>query len=225
MKLARRLAFASSVFLLLSVAVRPAAAQDYKVEKTTDAPPAGISAPIQATLGGDVLKVAGSSGVLCEVWLRKSIPAAATPDQELGVTFGQISVGTLIGVIQFPADVIDYREQHIHAGVYTLRYGLLPNDGNHMGQAPQRDFLLVSPISADADPSTMTFDQTVALSRQTTGTKHPSVWSLGPPDNATLPAIVHEQDVDAWDLEFNLPIEGSGATPVALVVIGHTQGT
>ncbi len=229
MRLARRLVAilpaALPLLILLVGAVRPAAAQDYKVEKSTDAPPAGLSPAVQAILGGDVLKVTGPNGVLCEVWLRKSVPAAATPDTELGVTFRQLATGTLIGVIQFPAEAIDYRQQHIHPGVYTLRYALIPTDGNHMGMAPQRDFLLASPAAADADPAALTFDQTANLSAKTTGTKHPSVWSLGPPDSSALPAIIHDQDADAWELEFALTIEGSGSMPVALVVVGHTQGT
>jgi hypothetical protein len=109
--------------------------------------------------------------------------------------------------------------------VYTLRYALMPTDGNHMGMAPQRDFLLASPVSVDTDTAALTFDQTASLSAKTTGTKHPSVWSLGPPDSSALPAIIHDQDADAWELEFALTIEGSGPTPVALVVVGHTQGT
>jgi len=224
MKLARRLFVLLPALVLLAVAARPAAAQDYTVAKATDAAPAGVSAAVSAVLGGDVLKVTGPGGTLCELWLRKSVPAAATPDTELGVTFGQIPTGALIAVIQFPADVIDYRQQKIKAGVYTLRYALIPTDGNHMGQAPQRDFLLASPVAADTDPATLTFDQTVAVSAKTTGTKHPSVWSLGPPDNAALPAMLHDNDANAWDLEFGLPVGTAAPTPVALVIVGHSSG-
>jgi len=225
MRLVRKLATALPMLILLMATARPAAAQDYKFEKTTDAPPAGISPAVQAVLGGDVLKVTGPNGAYCELWLRKSVPAAAAPDTELGVTFGQIAVGTLVGVIQFPAEVVDYRAQHIHPGVYTLRYALMPADGNHLGQAPQRDFLLASPVGVDADPATLTFDQTVALSAKTTGTKHSSVWSLGPPFDSTSPSIVNDQDSQAWDLEFSLAIAGAAPTPMALVVVGHTSGS
>jgi hypothetical protein len=227
MRLARKIfvKLALPALILLSAAARPAAAQDYTVAKVTDAAPAGVSPAVSAVLGGDVLKVTGPSGTLCELWLRKSVPAAATPDTELGVTFGQIPTGALIGVIQFPADVVDFRQQKIKAGVYTLRYALIPTDGNHMGQAPQRDFLLASPASADADPATLTFEQTVAMSAKTTGTKHPSVWSLGPPDNAALPAMLHDSDANAWDLEFGLPVGAAAPTPVALVVVGHSTGS
>jgi hypothetical protein len=224
MRLTGKVVAALPVLILLTIAARPAAAQDYKFEKTSDAPPAGISPAVQGLLGSDALKVTGPDGFYCELWLRKSVPAAAKPDTELGVTFGTIAVGTLVGVIQFPAEMIDYRAQHIHPGVYTLRYALMPTDGNHMGQAPQRDFLLASPVAVDTDPATVTFDQAVALSAKTTGTKHSSVWSLGPPYDSTAPSIVYDQESQVWDLEFSLTIEGTGPTPMALVVVGHTSG-
>lgn len=67
MRLARRLVAALPaalpLLILLMAAVRPAAAQDYKVEKSTDAPPAGLSPAVQAVLGGDVLKVTGPNGI------------------------------------------------------------------------------------------------------------------------------------------------------------------
>src|SRR5205807_123366 len=75
------------------------------------------------------------------------------------------------------------RKQLIKPGVYTLRYALLPDNGNHMGVAPQRDFLLASPATDDQDAATVTIDQTLALSRKATGSNHPSVWSLGPPED------------------------------------------
>ena len=214
---------------LAPFAARPAlvaaAAPDdsYTLQKTTDAPPAEISAAIGATLAPGALKVVGPNGALCELWLRAAVPAAATPDTEIGVTFGQIAQGTFVGVIQFPADVIDYRQQHVKAGVYTLRYALNPSDGNHMGVAPQRDFLLAIPDALDTDPATLTYDQTVTLSRKAATTNHPSVWSLSEADATALPAVAHETDPDSWVIEFNLAVGSAAPTPMSLVIFGHAD--
>jgi hypothetical protein len=203
--------------------IAPAAAQSYKVEKANDSPPAELSAAVRGTLSSDALKVTGPNGPLCEVWLRKSVPAAA-PTQEMDVTFRQIAEGTLAGAIRFPGDVKDFRRQTIHAGVYTLRYALIPVDGNHLGVSEQRDFLLIGPAAADADPALLTRDQTLDLSRKATGSNHPSVWSLGPvaADGSSLPAVTHDEADDTWMLEFQLALEGGGGpVPMALIVAGH----
>ena len=64
-------------------------------------------------------------------------------------------------------------------GTYTLRYGLLPNDGNHMGVAPNRDFLLLLPLLTDSDPATVyTEKQLYRASGKVAGGAHPTVLSL-----------------------------------------------
>ena len=202
----------------------------YKVEKSSAPPPTELSAAVRDALAPDVLRVTNVPPVLggnlpeplCEIWLRKFVPAAASPVKDLGITFGQIAEGTLVGAIRFSAPIKDYRNQAIPAGVYTLRYALIPVDGNHLGIAAQRDFLLLGPAAKDSDPATLTRDQTLDLSREASGTGHPSVWSLGPPDAGagTLPAVAHQQGNDTWALAFNLSVAG-GPVPMALVIVGH----
>ncbi len=213
---------ASLVFLVAGAA----SAQSYKVEKITAAPPQELAPAVREALAGEALRVAGPQGTLCELWLRKVVPGRANPAQEADVSLVQLAEGTLVGAVRFPADVKDYRQQQVKAGVYTLRYALLPPDGNHYGVAPQRDFLLAAPASADQSADTISRAATLALSRKATGTSHPSVWSLtelgGPP--ASLPAMAHQEDGDMWLLEFRVPVQsGNSAFPVAmaLVVVGY----
>jgi hypothetical protein len=202
----------------------PAAAQSYRIEKKTEAPPAGISPAVRATLSPNALVVTDSKGLLCEIWLRQPLPAIASPAQQLGVTFNQIAPGTLVGAVRFAADVTDYRDQTIHSGVYTLRYNLSPVDGNHQGVAPQRDFLLAIPAADDPDPATLTSDQTIALSRKSTTTSHPSVWSLGPVDSATssLPAMEHHDEDNSWAADFQIQATADSPIRMSLVVSGQS---
>ncbi len=215
------LAICPSLLLLMAGV---ASAQSYRVEKIAAAPPEELAPAVRDVLAGEALRVAGSSGTLCELWLRKVVPGKATPTQELGVTLGQLAEGTLVGAIRFPADVKDFRRQRVKAGVYTLRYALIPVDGNH-GVAPQRDFLVAGPASVDQSPATVTFQAALVLGRKTTGTNHPSVWSLAGIDAqpASLPTVAHQEDGDLWVLEFSAQVQsGSAASPVAmaLVVVG-----
>jgi len=206
--------------LLLCVASN-ASAETYKAEPLNEAPPKELAAPIQAALSQTGIRVTGPSGPVCDLWLGKAVPGKASAPQTLGVTFPQLAQGTLIGAIRLPNSVKDYRKQLIKAGVYTLRYALLPDNGNHMGVAPQRDFVLASPAAADQDAAALTFDQTVALSRKATGSNHPSVWSLAPPEDhpKSLPSVFHLEDGDLWLVEFSVPVAGS-PVPMALVVVG-----
>src|SRR5262249_16733660 len=186
-------------FLALLVCVSTkASAQSYKAEPLNEAPPKELAAPIQAALSQTGIRVTGPSGSVCDLWLGKAVPGNPKAPQTLGVIFPQLAQGTLVGAIRLPNAVKDYRKQLIKAGVYTLRYALLPDNGNHMGVAPQRDFVLASPAAADQGTAALTFDQTVALSRKATGSNHPSVWSLAPPEDhpKSLPSVFHLDDGD-----------------------------
>ncbi len=214
-----------SGLLLLACAGASAQAQEYKAQTAATPPPQELSAAVRDTLAPGAIQVTGPQGPLCEIWLRKVVPVKAAPSQELSVAFGQIAEGTLIGAVRFPGEVKDYRRQKIGPGVYTLRYALTPVDGNHY-VAPNRDFLLLSPVADDADPATLTRDALLALSRKSTVTKHPSVWSLQPPENvASLPAMLHVDDGDLWLVAFRVQTQAGSAAPaplvLALVVVGH----
>lgn len=199
----------------------PAArAQDYKVEQAAAPAPQELSAAIRAELGDQELRVSGPGGVVCEIWLRKSVPTK-TPGQDLGVAYPQLDEGTLVGAVRFPATLKDYRKQQIQAGVYTLRYALTPVNGNHQGVAPQRDFLLAIPAVVDQAPATVSETQTIEMSRKSTSTNHPSVWCLMPGDGdaSAAPAISHDTSDEFWIVNFTAPF-GSTPTRVGLVVNG-----
>jgi len=214
-----------SGLLLLACAGAGAQAQEYKAQTAATPPPQELSAAVRDTLAPGAIQVIGPQGPLCEIWLRKVVPAKASPPQELGVAFGQIADGTLVGALRFPREVKDYRRQKISPGVYTLRYALIPVDGNHF-VAPNRDFLLLTPAALDLDAGNVTRDALIANSRKGTSTNHPSVWSLQPPENAaSLPAMLHVDDGDLWLVAFRVQTQAGSAAPaplvLALVVVGH----
>ncbi len=221
----RRTIFARAaicIAALACIARLALAEQAYSLVSSAGAPPAELPAALRDVVATDALEVKGSSGVLCDLWLRKEVPVAASASQELGVTFGQISEGTLIGVMRVGTDTTDYRNQKVKAGLYTLRYAWAPVDGNHTGIAPQRDFALLSPVAEDSDPATITRDEALKRSAKTTGTKHPSVWSLWPgDDSASAPALKFQDDSESWLLTFRLALAGGAKLSVGMVVFGH----
>jgi hypothetical protein len=161
---------------------------------------------------------------LCDLWWVKGVPTIKSTGTSPDILYGNLQIGTFVGVIQILAPAEDFRHQKLPPGVYTLRYGQIPQDGNHMGVSQYRDFLLLSPVAADTQLDTAPgFDDLVNLSRKTAGTGHPAVMSLIPASSSvkTLPAVVSD---DAGDgaLQVNLHEQsGSGTTetPVALVIV------
>jgi len=215
-----KLLFAAAVLALLAATAR---AQSYKLESSSTPPPQELNAALRGTLSPDALYVTGPNGPLCDIWLRKSIPDAATPDTSLGVNIGQIPQGALVGAIKFDAAGADYRGQPIKPGVYTLRFMLLPVDGNHQGVSPYRDYFLTAPAALDSSAADISTTDLVNLSKKAAGTGHPSVWSLVPADNApaTLPGIAHQSDGDLWVVYFQAPL--AKPTKMGLVVVGKAQ--
>ncbi len=159
----------------------------------------------------------------CELWIRKSVPAQPKKDIE-GLAYPQLAESTLVGVIRFSQPAADFRGQRIRAGFYTLRYELIPNDGNHLGVAPNRDFLLLVPAASDADPKAQfKFEELVALSREATGTKHPGPLSLAQSDGRVTAAAVSKDDQDHWIFSVPVKLEPGDEIPMALVVKGRAQ--
>ena len=154
-----------------------------------------------------------------EIWYRKEVPAQPK-NASADAIYDRLAESTLLGVIHFSKPAQDYRDQTVPAGFYTLRYALMPNDGNHLGVAPSRDFLLLIPASADPGPDKMLkFQELVALSRQASGTKHPAPLSLVQAEGGATPATSKD---DEGHVIFTTQVHLSSGEemPLALVVKG-----
>jgi hypothetical protein len=194
----------------------------YKAE-AVGAAPADVPASIQKVLDTQGARVVSDKGTtLCEVWLRKTIPASATPNTSSEVLYGTIAEGSLVGVLHFPSAAIDYRGQPIKAGFYTLRYVLIPQDGNHMGVNPSRDTLALGPVSADQDPDKLlVFADLVKLSAQASGTPHPAFLVGAQVNGATFPSVVKD-DQGHWNFQLKVHVT-SGDIPLAFTVVGKWE--
>ena len=216
--------FAGLAVVVLLCFSSAAAAQDYKAAAGTVPVPPEISAAVRALLSPASISVTGPSGPLCEIWLRASIPAAAQPATGLGVTYGQLVDGAIVGAIHFDAAVKDFRSQAVQPGTYVLRYALQPVDGNHQGVSDYRDFLLLTPAATDINAANLADNDLYVLSRKASGAGHPSVWSLVPADGAppSLPGIAHDTSSDFWVLYMKAAV-GTSPTTLGLVIVGHAE--
>jgi hypothetical protein len=157
----------------------------------------------------------------CQIWLRKNVPANKSKEAE-GVLFPEIAPSTFIGIILFPKPAADYRGQPIKAGFYSMRYELLPNDGNHLGVAPSRDFVLLVPAASDSDPNAqLKFEELVALSRKVPGTQHPAPFNLVQADS-TIPGL-SKDDQDHWIFSVKVPFSSGEEVPLGIIIKGTAQ--
>jgi hypothetical protein len=196
------------------------AAQSGKVEPLGPIDQEGVSDAVKAVLEpkGYRLKLDDGS-VAGEIWLRSGIVAGPKKDVA-GVIYPRLPESVLVAVVVFPQNSTDYRGQPIKAGTYNLRYELIPNDGNHLGVAPNRDFLLLVPSSADADPkATFKFEDLVQLSKKATGSNHPGPMSLVQAEGASAPDLSMDSE-EHWVFSSALKLEGGEELPFALVVKG-----
>ncbi len=196
---------------------------NYKVE-TIGAAPADVPASLSSTLDAQGFRVSSDQGAaLCEVWLRKAFPANPNPSSSSDVLFGALAEGTFVGVLHFPNPTPDFRSQTIKPGYYTLRYALIPQDGNHMGVNPYRDAFHLGPVSADTDPDkTLTFDELVKIGRLASGTPHPAFLVGAQVTGTTFPSVVKD-DSGHWNLQV-MGHASSGNLPLAITVVGHFEG-
>jgi len=203
----------TSRFLLSAVAFAAAAFGQYKTEPAGP-PPSELAPAVAQTLEKTGARITGPSGVVCEIWLRAQAPTGAKSTDE-NVTMKSATPGALLGAIRFPGRGFDRRGQQIKSGVYTLRYGLIPVNGDHQGAAPQRDFLVLVQAAEDKDASaTLTFEALMALSKKASGTPHPAVLSFSKQDTDFQPGISKQGESD-WVFQTKI-----GDTPIAIILIG-----
>jgi len=190
-------------------------AADYKIE-AAGAPPAEASvlAPALVKDGTKILK--GDGSVLCEIWWRAQEPTGGKAEES--ASFTTIPQGALMGVIRFPNRHADRRGQTIKPGVYSMRYSLFPINGDHQGVAPQRDFLILSPIAEDKDPaSAPAFDPLMDMSRKASGTPHPLVLSIWKAEGGSPASI------DAGEKDVTLTTK-VGSLPLSVILVGKAEG-
>jgi hypothetical protein len=192
------------------------AADEYKVEKLDDGPPADVlSAEVVAKLAPTGHKVVAADGkTVCEIWLAKQLDVKPNFEPTLTILY-PLRSGSLVGALRFPQKGSDFRGQEIASGVYTLRYADQPEDGNHIGTFETRDFLLMLPAAADRDPKTLEGDDFFATSAEAAGSTHPAIIPLLKPRAGDAPAMRHVEDMEWWVLR--LP---AGKQTLELVVEG-----
>ncbi|MGH9217982.1 MAG: hypothetical protein ACRD1W_01695 [Vicinamibacterales bacterium] len=160
-----------SAILTLLLALAPS------VAPLTEKPPANLAAGVVSRLAPAAKVTLGAATL--DIWLVQSLERTGE-----GPGWTNVDSGTLVGAVRVAGEFKEIRGKAVKPGVYTLRYGLQPQNGDHLGISTFREFLLLSPAAIDKDARVLGFDGVVALSKEVIGTAHPASLSLDPPEDA-----------------------------------------
>lgn len=199
------------------------------VEPLPEAPPEEIATVIRDSLETKAVRVLDGQGEpLADVWLRQGVPARGKPaGSEGAVLFPVLEVGQLIGIVRFQEESYDYRDQPIAPGLYTLRYGLQPINGDHLGVSTYRDYVMLVPAQDETDLETIEQETLDVISADAAMTNHPAVYLLdAAPEGIEAPAPVHNQEKQRWGVVLPVSIQVAGEEElstlrVQLILVGH----
>jgi hypothetical protein len=220
----RTLALATCLF----AAAVAAADTRYTVKVEDKEPPKELGDAVRAVLDGKAMSVSDDKGkLICTVWACKSLETKATAEQaKAGLKYAHVEVTTLVGAVQFPEGFRDYRKSNIKPGVYTLRLGIQPEDGDHQGTAPYNEFCLLIPAGDDKKPDVIDAETLHQLSNKSTTRKHPGIMLLFPNKEPGEKPTVETKPKDHWVLSYRVPATTGaekGFLGFSLVVVGVTM--
>ena len=207
--------------LLFSAALPASAA--ITATRHSDPLPPGLQPSVAAQLTPGGIRVAVDAATL-DFWWAGSVPLSAGG----AVGWSAVPEGALIGAVRISTPFRDIRGRVIKPGVYTLRYGIQPDNGDHLGVSPHRQFLLISPAADDRNPAPQGHDGTVELSKASIGGSHPGVWSIDPPDAGQRPLLsIHKTDLDHQAVIVEVPAtrdgKAAGSLRFGIVLVGKIE--
>jgi hypothetical protein len=209
-----------------------AAQEVYKVEELKQAPPSLLAPEIAAALLTSGYRIVDGEGKpFADLWLRKSIPATSRPAGAKGVIqFPFLAESELLGAIQFHGEAHDYRDQAIAKGVYTLRYGHQPVNGDHLGVSPFGDYVLILPGAKDTSLAVLPRKHLETKSAESAGSSHPAILFMlaAPMTGAGRPSMVRDAEKNTWRVVVPLDLAVQGESkpmvyPVAIIVVGTSE--
>jgi hypothetical protein len=222
-------AFLVSAFLV-NTATACFAQESITIVSLKGPPPQSIAAEIRNALIAEGHRIQDKEGhTIADIWLRKGVPGSEKPGGPKGaIQFPFLAEGELIGVLQFATEGHDYRDQPLAKGVYTMRYGLQPVNGDHLGVSTYRDYSLLLPASKDQSLALLRRKQLEERSAESAGTSHPAIFLLleAPPESSkSAGSVIHDAEKNTWSVVVPLSLQVKGqaeplAFPVRLVIIG-----
>jgi hypothetical protein len=177
-------------------------------------PPEEVAAPIRTLLGPGAKVTTGPATL--EFWWVAALAVKGTGPVE----WSHVAEGSVIGAVRVSGAFKEIRGKTVKPGVYTLRFGLQPQNGDHLGASSFREHLLLSPAAVDKDAAPLGFEGTIALSKQTIGASHPAALSLDPPVATTAALSPVTNELDHKGIVFEVRTSSGSMLRFGLTLIG-----
>jgi hypothetical protein len=181
--------FALAVSLLAFVL--PAAAAELLAKTTAKAPPAALDPAIRSLLAPEAVQVTDGGATLFEFWFCAEVPAGAKPESATKA-LDALKPITLVGAVAvIGKQHRTYRDTELPEGLYTMRFSLQPQDGDHLGTADFPYFLVLVPAKLDPKPDAFAnYTQLVKASGREAPGGHPFILSLRPTSEGETPKLL-----------------------------------
>jgi len=166
--------------VLLSLGANLLNAADLALKVADKEPPKELDASIRAKLQSKAIQLLDGDKPVYEFWFDAEVPLQSKPSST-AKALETVKQATLLGAVSVAGDQRDYRDDELRAAVYTMRFALQPQDGNHLGTAEFSFFAVLTPAKIDNKPDGIgDYKALVKASSKETSTDHPVILSLRP---------------------------------------------
>lgn len=163
------------------------------------------------------LRVFRDGSPYMDLWFRADLPTVEAKSPVERVLYNWLKPGGLIGVVRIHQVAVDFRAQKVQPGLYTLRYGVQPDDGDHEDKTELRNFLLLCPAAEDVSSALLDHKALTRLSATLNGKKHPAVLYLDWPSCGPLPGVVQRVDPGRTIVE----VAAGKGLRLSIVIVGQ----
>src|SRR5687768_1189393 len=124
-------------------------AAEYAVSTGDQDVPTQVAEPIRAVLSVKPIQLMDGEKPVLRIWFRNNIPLKSKPSSPASA-LEAIAETTLMGVVSVEGSGLkDYKDNDIPKGVFTVRFVMQPQDGDHLGTAEFNTFILLLPTEVD----------------------------------------------------------------------------
>ena len=177
--------------LLTCLLINASTAADLAVKVADKEPPKELDASIRAKLQTKAVQLLDGEKPVYEFWFSAEVPLQSKP-ASAGKALDALKQATFLGAVAVSRDQRDYRDDELRAGIYTMRFALQPQDGNHLGTSEFNYFAVLTPAKIDNKLDGISdYKALVKASSKETSTDHPVILSLRPAssDQGDLPQL------------------------------------